>query len=570
MRRIALYVVASLALTLALGSLNLSTASAAVGDELMQNPGAENGTVSWVGNHWVNEAGPDGLPGTADDLPDYVATFTTPAGGAHSGNTSFRVDVSGHQGTQYDGDASWTPDLVPVHGNTYYTFSDWYRSDVNTGISVYYEKVGEAAGAGHWQNVYSAIAPAASWTHYKTGFTMPEGAYMAQFVHRIAGDGFLQTDDYSLTEAAASAGYEKPMISLTFDDGSQADYDYALPILNAMGFKSTQYIPTAGLSPHTDSFLMTVEEITTMAAQGHEIGSHSINHPDLTTVDDATLKDELVKPKALLENITGITSVVNFAYPFGAYDDRVITAMKAAGYRSGRSVEDGYNTKFDLEPYDIRDQNMLTTTTQADFESWVDYARDHRYWLVITYHEVLPTGTPACVNDATDPEPCIGPYDTTREKFQAQMDYIHNAGLGADVKTVQQALDTAYAETQPTPTPTPTPTPIPAPGPSSAPSLTVAPTIRADRVAPRITVKSPKARHYKVGQTLKISFTCTDSSGVASRKASIRRVGAKARSVKNATKIHLTRAGTYVLRITATDRKGNTASTTVRFRVTRS
>ena len=109
------------------------------------------------------------------------------------------------------------------------------------------------------------------------------------------------------------------MISLTFDDGSQADYDYALPILNALGYKSTQYIPTAGLSPHSDPFLMTVAEIRTVAAQrASRSDRHSIDHPDLTTVDDAALKDELVKSKALLEDITGVASVVNFAYPFGA------------------------------------------------------------------------------------------------------------------------------------------------------------------------------------------------------------------------------------------------------------
>ena len=287
-------------------------------------------------------------------------------------------------------------------------------------------------------------------------------------------------------------------------------------------------------------------------------------------MDATTLKNELAASKSLLENVIGMP-VVNFAYPFGAYDDRVITAMKAAGYRSGRSVEDGYNTKLDLEPYDIRDQNMLTTTTQADFESWVSYARDHKYWLVITYHEVLPAATPACVNEDTDPEPCIGPYDTTIAKFQAQMDYISNAGLGGDVKTVQDALDTAAAQTHPIPTPTPTPmqTPTPAPSPISAASLTPAATLLMDTRAPHISIKSPKARRYKVGQTLKISFTCTDSSGVARYKATFGRVGHKARTVKKGTKVHLSRAGTYVLRITATDRKGNTTSTVVRLRVTR-
>ena len=48
---------------------------------------------------------------------------------------------------------------------------------------------------GHWANLYSGIAPAADWTRYTTGFTMPANAEYAYFVHFIRHDGYLQTDD---------------------------------------------------------------------------------------------------------------------------------------------------------------------------------------------------------------------------------------------------------------------------------------------------------------------------------------------------------------------------------------
>ena len=54
---------------------------------------------------------------------------------------------------------------------------------------------------------------------------------------------------------------------------------------------------------------------------------------------------------------------MDLAYPFGSYDARVIAAAKVAGYRSARSVEEGYNAEPDLEPFDIRGQNILRTTT---------------------------------------------------------------------------------------------------------------------------------------------------------------------------------------------------------------
>ena len=109
---------------------------------------------------------------------------------------------------------------------------------------------------------------------------MPAGAIRAQFVHFIARNGWLQTDDYSLTEERAPAGFSKPMISLTFDDGSKGYWDNARPLLKAKGFKTTQYIPTGGLTSNPlDPFLMTPDQITTLAREGNEIGGHSVTHP---------------------------------------------------------------------------------------------------------------------------------------------------------------------------------------------------------------------------------------------------------------------------------------------------
>ena len=104
----------------------------------------------------------------------------------------------------------------------------------------------------------------------------------------------------------------------------------------------------------------------------------------------------------------GVGTIRNFAYPYGDYDARVIAAEQAAGYRSGRSVEEGYNSKLDLELYDIRVQNMTPDTTLAQYKSWIDYAKAHNYWLVIVYHEVVPDSAPRCQNTDADPDPVPG------------------------------------------------------------------------------------------------------------------------------------------------------------------
>jgi peptidoglycan/xylan/chitin deacetylase (PgdA/CDA1 family) len=759
MKRIVLSLSAGLALALlTLGGVGAAVASADAGPNLLANPDLEAADGTGNSPAWWT-------PSTWNTVPPATQPKFTWSNDAHSGEHSVRIDVSNYT----DGDSKWVPDLVPVKGNTYYNFSDWYKSDRSSAVSVYYVlSTDPDQDHGHWSNLFSGIAPASDWTQYKTGFTMPANAIKAQFVHFIAGNGYLETDDYSLTEQASPPGWSKPMISLTFDDGSQGFWDNARQPLIDKGFKTTQYVPTAGLTsnPH-DPFLMTKDEISTLASEGNEIGGHSVTHPFLTQVSDAQLQSELVDSKQVLEAIPGVGTVHNFAYPYGDYDARVISAEEAAGYRSGRSVEEGYNSKLDLEPYDIRVQNMTPNTSLDQFKSWVDYAKAHNYWLVIVYHEVQPDSVPRCANLPTDPDPCLGDYDTTVTSFQSQLDYISSSGLGPDVVTVQQALDQADAEMRPvagkvtiiptgpatgaTLTATPSgfsdpnndaltyqyqwkvngapiagatdPTfDLSAPGhgdhgdavsvdvtakdpggrtsagvsdsvtvadtapvngavtitpasPTDGATLTATPggfsdadgdaltysygwfrndqpiagattstlpasayaagdvisvEVRAndghggtsdpatatvtvakatgstppggttppggatpggatppsgttpphstpvppillkptvDKTAPTIVVSSPKAGVYRIGRSLKISVSVSDRSGGVRWTATITRIGSKARNARQGKKLHLSRTGQYVLRVTAKDRWGNAAIKTVRFRV---
>ena len=105
--------------------------------------------------------------------------------------------------------------------------------------------------------------------------------------------------------------------------------------------------------------------------------------------------------------------------------------------------------------------------------------------------------------------------------------------------------------------------------PPSTPVLPVPPVAIADKTAPKIVALSPQARRYKRGQTLKIKLAVTDASGSVTWKATVRRGDGKARTVKQGTKLHLTRTGSYVLRVTAKDGAGNVATKTVRFRAVR-
>ena len=118
---------------------------------------------------------------------------------------------------------------------------------------------------------------------------------------------------------------ERPVV-LTFDDAYASQWD-AAAALDARGMHGVFFI-TAAASGLNDW------QLRAMADRGHEIGSRSLGHPDLTTVSAGQLYTEVADSKAILEGIIG-RPVSFFAYPYGAYDGRAIDAVASSGYRGG-------------------------------------------------------------------------------------------------------------------------------------------------------------------------------------------------------------------------------------------
>ena len=78
-------------------------------------------------------------------------------------------------------------------------------------------------------------------------------------------------------------------------------------------------------------------QLPELAAQDVEIGAHSHSHPQLDTLRSAALRDEMVRPKELLENVLG-HQVRSVAYPHGYNGPRVQRAARKAGYDSAAAV----------------------------------------------------------------------------------------------------------------------------------------------------------------------------------------------------------------------------------------
>ncbi len=121
----------------------------------------------------------------------------------------------------------------------------------------------------------------------------------------------------------------KPVV-ITLDDGYRDLYTTAFPILQAHGFRAVAYIVSGFVG---EPRYVTRAMIQEMDANGIEIASHTVDHPNLAHTSAPMVAYEVVESKMWLEKLLG-HPVVDFAYPSGRFDASVIEQLDKAGYSS--------------------------------------------------------------------------------------------------------------------------------------------------------------------------------------------------------------------------------------------
>lgn len=124
-------------------------------------------------------------------------------------------------------------------------------------------------------------------------------------------------------------------VVVSFDDGYYGEYRDALPTLRAMRWPAVLNLKLDNLAD-----LGGVRNVKRMIAAGWEIDSHTITHPDLTSLTDERLRYELAGSRARLQRLLGVPARF-LCYPSGRFDARVIAAARAAGYRGATTTQPG-------------------------------------------------------------------------------------------------------------------------------------------------------------------------------------------------------------------------------------
>ena len=214
-------------------------------------------------------------------------------------------------------------------------------------------------------------------------------------------------------------------VSITFDDSHLVTHTNAFPYMNQFGIKGTFYTISGriGTDPRSISWAQARE----IVAAGHEIGDHTLSHLDLTTLDDATLSAQFVNSKALLESQLGI-KIHALAFPFGAYDQRVIKCA-ASNYESTAIVCWEGDYPYNLVPgsrYEVARLKVHSNSTPQEVIGWINQSRQQGMLVALIFHDVITGTTP------------IADEEYPLDNFKLIMDYI--AAQKIPTPTITQAL----------------------------------------------------------------------------------------------------------------------------------
>lgn len=192
---------------------------------------------------------------------------------------------------------------------------------------------------------------------------------------------------------------QQAAVSLTFDDAYASHAELAMPFLEARGFRGTFYIMTDKVRQqrrYRNCAPFPLERWQEAARRGHEIGSHTVSHVALDTLDLLELQRELYVSQFILEVLFPNMPIFSLAYPYSRISPDVLKVARLL-YTSGRlgnvSSDDlGYNDPARADFFRLKSRFLCSGETASQWNAAVAQASSTGTWLIETVHALDEEG----------------------------------------------------------------------------------------------------------------------------------------------------------------------------------
>jgi peptidoglycan-N-acetylglucosamine deacetylase len=190
---------------------------------------------------------------------------------------------------------------------------------------------------------------------------------------------------------------KKCAVVITYDDAINEHLDNAIPVLDSLGLKATFYITAFSTSMQTR-----MNDWRKLAANGHELGNHTLFHPCIGGPDRTWVKPEYDMRNYTVQRMVDETRMTNvflraldgknkrtFAYTCGDMkigDSSFINAMKN-DFVAARAVRNQMHKINEIDLYNT-DCYGVNGETGAQMIEWVKKAVETNSLLIILFHGV--------------------------------------------------------------------------------------------------------------------------------------------------------------------------------------
>ena len=151
----------------------------------------------------------------------------------------------------------------------------------------------------------------------------------------FAAFGIIFSSSFLVALSVSNDSSNERYVILNFDDNRKSQFTQVKPILDKYGFKATFYVVCKYLD--NKKGYMNWTELETLHKEGHDIGSHTMNHANLSDSSIKSLEYQIGKSKECLQE-HGINATT-FAYPFDkGWDNKTVVNIVSKYYDLARTA----------------------------------------------------------------------------------------------------------------------------------------------------------------------------------------------------------------------------------------
>lgn len=198
------------------------------------------------------------------------------------------------------------------------------------------------------------------------------------------------TSNYSIAPLKKFFNFNKNSFVITFDDGYEDNFNFALPILKKYNCPATFFICTGFITKEADITKngvyrglkpLSLGQIKEIKKEGMDFGCHTHTHPILSKIPLEEAKKEIHRSKTILEDILREKTNL-FVYPFGqlnTFNKNIISILKEEKFQLACSTIWGSNNK-NTNPFVLRRIRIDHQDTLEDFKAKIQGNWDFIKW----------------------------------------------------------------------------------------------------------------------------------------------------------------------------------------------